>query len=177
VSKAELILLDIALSKIQIGQAFRIQGPLHNALVGLHDSYSSELIDEMNKILISSPDIIRNLLLEEDYTKCIDHSTHQDILTEKGKQAKKLGGHEQYKEWEKREKKNKDFEEFPKKKWHIYEPVKYIIFFGLGWLVNYLICTRMSPYNEKKQIPTQDTIRQIKPSQPSPISSGKKGSP
>lgn len=175
-TEAELILLDIALSKIQIGQAFRIQGPLHNALIGLHDSYSPELIDEMNKILIGSPDIIRNLLLEEDYTKCINHSTHQDILTDKGNLAKNLGGHEKYKEWEDKQNRKKNFEEFPKRKWLLYDAGKILFGLILGMLITNYVCNRSKSNNEPTNTPKKDSIQKITPSQSSPTLSGKKDS-
>jgi hypothetical protein len=128
---AELVLLDFALERISLGQAFRIQGPLHNATVGMHEKYSGEMLNEIINIVIYRPDAIRNLLLAEGYTKCEDHATHLDILTDRGKKAKELGGHLQYKEWEAKEKKSLRIENIPKKYWYFYEPAKTII----NWLI------------------------------------------
>lgn len=70
---------------------------------------------------------IRKFLLEQEYIEPVNHSIPSDELVAKGKKAKELGGHHAYVKWESEEKKKKDFEDFPKKKWHIYEPVKHII--------------------------------------------------
>jgi hypothetical protein len=142
-TEAENILVDIALTNIKVGQSFRIQGPLTNASIGVYDKYSADIAKEITAILTLSPDKIRNILLEEEYTKCIEPSTHLDILEPKGKKAKELGGHLKYKEWELKESKRKNVEDFPKKKWYIYEPIRIVvavlitapITFGVGyWL-------------------------------------------
>jgi hypothetical protein len=176
VSEPELILLDFALAKAPIGNTFRVHGLLYNASVGLQERYSEEIVKEVNRILISRSDAIRNLLLTEEYIEVVDPSTHLDKLTPTGKKAKELGGHKQYLEWEVKDIRRKNIEEWPKKKWYLYDPIKYLFFFALGWVLNYLICT-VPIKNENRQNQNQDTIKQTKPSQPLPKSSGKKDSP
>jgi hypothetical protein len=174
-TEEEKILLDIALPKIPRGKPFRIQGALHNALVGLADKYPQAQFQRLADIVTFSPDSIRDILLAEGYTKVIENSTHLDQLTEKGEQAQNCGGHEQYKEWERHQQVKQNIEDFPKKNWFIYEPLKYLLPLIGGWLIGHYTCN--SPKNNEKANNQQiDTIRQTIPSPSSPKISSKKDS-
>jgi hypothetical protein len=177
VSEAELILLDFALSKAPIGNTFRVNGLLHNASIGLQERYSEETVQEINQILVSRSDVIRSLLLTEEYIEVVESSTHLDKLRPEGKKAKELGGHKQYIDWEQRENKRKKFEEFPKRKWPIYDLLKIAIPLVIGWIIGHYSCQQSS---KNISAPTnthpKDTIKKQAPFQSSPKLSGKKDS-
>lgn len=106
-TEAELTLVDLALEKIPINTEFSMRGALHNVLLGKHDWYSEELINEMNQILISRSSVIRDYLLKEKYITSTNPGLQKDILLEKGEIAKREGGIGGYKRWEEEENKKK----------------------------------------------------------------------
>jgi hypothetical protein len=163
-TEAELYLIDLCLSRAQIGVPFRVHGLLHNATVGIHDKFSEGTVKQIIWSVQNSPDSIRNLLLSLEYTRVVEPSTHQDILDTKGVQAKKEGGHFQYLEWERKKVKKEGFENFPKSKWWIYEPLKWIFFLIVGvMLERYVIkgCNK-----EKLPDPGKTNVMPISPQQP-----------
>lgn len=132
---AELFLVDYALQHIAVGLPFRIRGALYNAQIGIQDKYPKETYDEIVRLVLYQDQTIRNLLLEEEYTRCIDPPTQQDILSDKGKIAKQKGGHRQYIEWEQAEKRRKDIEEWPKRHPFIFEPLKSVT----NWIIGAIL--------------------------------------
>jgi hypothetical protein len=82
---------------------------------------------------------VRAFLLEQGYTDPVDHSIPRDMLVEKGLQAKKLGGHAQYVEWEKEKERRQEIEDIPKKKWLMFEIIKAIINWVVGPIVGLII--------------------------------------
>jgi hypothetical protein len=98
-TEAQIVLIDIALKKYRVGHAIPIQSVLHNAMIGIHDKYPQELANQINEIYIRGGNEIRDILLEEKYTTCVDRNKQFDILTEKGEDAKREGGHKEYLAW------------------------------------------------------------------------------
>jgi hypothetical protein len=82
---------------------------------------------------------IRKFLLEQEYIEPVNHSIPSDELVAKGKKAADLGGHGPYLEWEKAEKRKKYLEDFPKKKWYVYEPVKTVVSWAIVALVSGMV--------------------------------------
>jgi len=131
-TQAELILADIILLKIEPKTPFRMQRYLHNITIGLHDTQPENIYKEICQIVISNSSVIEDFLRTNGYIKFTDIPTRQYILTDEGEEAQRQGGHQQYLDWVAREKRKKGFEDFPKKKWHIYEPVKWLLLLLAG---------------------------------------------
>jgi len=138
-TEAELILADIILLKIEPKTPFRMQRYLHNITIGLHDTQPENIYKEISQIVISNSSVIEDFLRTNGYIKFTDIPTHQYILTDEGEEAQKQGGHQQYLDWVAREKRKKGFEDFPKKKWHIYEPIKWAVFGLLTFASGYIV--------------------------------------
>ncbi len=106
------------------------------------DNYTQEELISLINIYTATNDQIREFLLKERYIEPKNSSIHQDILTEKGEKANQLGGHLKYVEWAKKEARKKKIEDFPKKWWFVYDPIKGVVVAGLifiaGWFANEL---------------------------------------
>ncbi len=135
-TEAEYNVADILLLKMPDHVAFSVVGFMGgNILLGLHDKYSPEMIQEIGAIMQSGNDSVRKFLLREKYLEIIDHKIPHDMLTDKGLKARELGGHKQYQAWEQEEERKRNFENLPKKHWLPYDIVK----FSLGLLIGSLI--------------------------------------
>ena len=108
-----------------------------------NDNFDSDTFPRLAQICNGYPTGPRDFLLDEDYLECVNSNIPTDKLTEKGKKAKDLGGHLKYKEWETEEKRKKRIEDFPKRRWWIYEPLKAIAILiltnGLTAFATYMI--------------------------------------
>jgi hypothetical protein len=131
-TEAEAILVDIAIMKFPRNQPFNIRGVLFNAQIGMRDKYPENVAKEIEDLVLYKQAEIRNILLRLDYLECVDWSVQKDKLTTKGMKAQDLGGHQQYLQWEMGEAARKRIEEFPKKKWYLYEPIKYFGLIAIG---------------------------------------------
>ncbi len=150
VSEDEKILADLLLFKMPIGEA-RYTYHMYNTLMnGQHENFSPETFDRLAKICQGNPGGLRTFLLSNGYIDCVDPRYPQDKLTEKGRIAQEKGGHLKYKEWEELEAKKTNIEEFPKKKWYIYEPLKWAVFFILGAVTTKLMCSSTRENNDQK---------------------------
>jgi|GEM_PF-5080025 len=110
---------------------------------------------------------IVNFLKDEDYITPVNHSIPSYLLNAKGRKAKELGGHNQYKEWETRESKKKNFEEFPKRQWHLYDIGKILFGILLGMIINNYLCNKTRSNNDPSNNLKKDSIQKIAPSQSS----------
>lgn len=126
-TEAQSILVDIAISKWPKNVDYSIRGALHNVTIGLQDKFPPQIYDEIVQISLYGEMGIRKLLLDFDYLTCVDRTRQLDRLTDPGKKAQELGGHQAYLKWKEKEEREKRFEEFPKKKWHIYDLTKLLI--------------------------------------------------
>lgn len=167
-SKAEYILADLIILKCPIKKAFGVVPFMSsgNLLHGKYEQYGEQLYQEIAAITISRSDVVRTFLLKEKYLETIDHTIPRDILSDKGEIAREKGGHIQYKEWEKEQEQRKNIEDFPKKKWYIYEPLKYIIPALIGFSVGKISCNTTNTTQPQNQ--SKDTIATTKISQPLP---------
>jgi len=140
-SPAELIVADyVIVDKLIIGVGQQVEylaGTITLGIYDRHPEYANEIIEVVNRRSKN----IRHFLLQEGYIECIIPLIPHDKLTDKGIQARKLGGHKKYIEWKESEDKKKRVEEFPKKKWYLYEPIKWAVFILLGWFANDLFNT------------------------------------
>jgi len=133
-TKEELIIADLILKKMPFNQAVNF----HPFVEGQLNMEAHNLDVEVRLNLQSiNTRRIRTFLLEEGYIDPVNHVIPSDKLNEKGKQARDLGGHAQYKEWEKKKKRKERIEDFPKKKWYYYEPVRIIAGVIIGLLIGY----------------------------------------
>jgi uncharacterized protein (UPF0297 family) len=164
-TEAEYIVADLILLKCPINQPFRLLGLSNNLLQGKNDLYQQDTFDEMVQVMLYRIDTVRQFFLREKYIKVIDWSTHLDQLTEEGELAQKLGGHKKYQEYLIEQARLKNIEDFPKKKWFIYEPIRIIAGFIItgfaGWLIGY-----HQGKNEIKKIDRTDTLKPIQSTHP-----------
>ncbi len=144
-------------------------------IVGMYDKYSPEVRKELIRLTQNDKGVIRRFLLTEKYIDVHDHKFPKDILNLKGEKAKKLGGHKQYKEWEIKEEKRKNIENFPKKNWILYDAGKILGGILLGILINQFIC-HTTKSDQPTNTPNKDTIQKPTTSPPAPKVSGKKDS-
>lgn len=146
-----------------------------NLLIGKDPHYSEEFIREMRDDIMrsNSPFVF---LLDEGYLRVENYTIGSHILTEKGKKAKNLGGINAYKSWESEEERKKRFEEFPKKKWHIYDAAKWLIFFIIGAAVQHFVIEPITKKNEQTPSQQQTIIHKSNTGKSSPVSLNKKDS-
>jgi len=142
-TEAESIVADIIIEKCPERLQFSLSGFMSgNLLLGKQDIYEEEIYKEIVQIVNSRNSVIRTFLLKEEYFETTNHSIPYDILTKKGEKAKELGGHKNYKEWEAEQERKKAIEDFPKKKWYISEPLKYLISLIIGVLIGHFTCNK-----------------------------------
>ena len=161
-TEAEFILADIILLKIEHNTDFRMQRYLHNVTIGLHDTKPENIYKEICDIVTLRSSVIEDFLRTQGYIRFTDPSTHLYVLTQKGEDAQQQGSHQQYLDWVAREKRKKGFEDFPKKKWHIYEPLKWLLFLVAGIAIErYLLkgCGQENP-QDKGKVTEQSTSQQ-----------------
>lgn len=140
-SKEVLLLADVVLEKYPY-QPMHSLAMIPHIMSGQQGKFDNETFNTLAQFAYSNSSAIRDFLLKEGYLKCIDWRNPTDELTEKGKLAKEKGGHVKYKVWEAEEERKKRIEDFPKKKWYIYEPSKIIAglliaaaFSGIGYII------------------------------------------
>src|SRR5689334_5686844 len=124
----ELLLADTFLSQQFPGRSFSMYSTFPNVLAEFRNDTDTDRYQRLSK-LVHETQVwrqIRNFLSEEEYIIETNRLVPEDKLTDKGKKARDLGGHKAYLAWEETERKKKNIEDFPKKKWYIYEPAKAI---------------------------------------------------
>lgn len=126
-TEAEYILADLIILKMPINQPFSVTGLYHNILLGKHDLYSQETIDQIHKLVISNTSSIRDFLLRQEYISVHDYRLPKDISTPTGQKAQELGGHKQYLAWKAKQDKSKRFENLPNKYWYIWTPLLFFL--------------------------------------------------
>lgn len=159
-TEAELILADIILLKIEPNTPFRMQRYLHNVTIGLSDTQPEHIYKEICDITISRSSVIEDFLRIQGYVKFTDAPTHQYILTEKGEDAQKQGGHQQYLEWAEKEKGKSKKGEFPKLNTIIYDGIKIAIGLAAGIIIGKYSCnqpTKASTDQSNSQLLKIDT--------------------
>lgn len=163
-SKQLLLLVDIVLEKYPY-QPIHSLAWMPHIMSGQQGKLDTETFTSLIEFLRTNSSTIRDFLLKEGYLKCVDWRNPTDELTDKGKLAKEKGGHTKYKEWEEKEEKKSALQEFPKKKWYLYEPIKWAVFFMLGLCVNKYICNPIKENNDQKpsQVKAQPSISPIQP--------------
>lgn len=168
-SEEELIIADIVLLKIPMGRHISIYSLMQSNTIlnGIEEKYSLETCDKIRTFYATdrrSHNTIRDFFLREGYIMLANRTISYDILTEKGIKAQAAGGHRNYTKIQKKKGRWEWLENFPKKKWFIYEPMKWGLPFLLGWLGCLATCNQ----NEKSNIiiPLKKMkIPKIKPSQ------------
>lgn len=176
-TEAQLILVDIVLSRWKVGQTWRVHGALTNAGIGLADKYSEETVKEINDILITRSSVIRDILLEEGYLRIVDSSTHLDILTDEGAIAKTRGGHRQYLEWKEIQDRKESRLNATKKYWLLYDIAKLIAGGIIALTVKGIVC--QPPRTQNVKTVGQQPMQLQPPKAPTPHlpkPSGKKDS-
>jgi hypothetical protein len=163
---AEYILADIVLLKIELNTDFRMQRYLHNVTIGLYDSHPEDICKEICEIVVSRNSIIEDFLRIQGYIKFTDPSTHLYILTQKGEDAQKCGGHKQYLDWVEKEKEKSKKGEIPKQNTIIYDTIKIVIPLIAGIFIGRYACNQPSKTDNdqskdqpKTQVVIQDTFR------------------
>lgn len=125
----ELILADLFISKMTFNQPVNTY-PFFSGLAKYIDSqkFDSKTYSELCQMTINYGSVteIRKYLLDNDFITVTNVLNPSDTLTIKGKLAKDKGGIKEYEKWEEEETKKKRIEDFPKRKWFVYEPVKII---------------------------------------------------
>ena len=101
----EYILADLMLIKFPYNEERHTLAIFPSIMTGENSKFDSETFNRLAHLANSKPRQVRNFLLEQDYLDCTNMSMPTDKLTEKGKIAKREGGHLKYKEWEKKENK------------------------------------------------------------------------
>lgn len=152
-SEEELALADLIIEKCPIKNQFSVSGFMNsNILVSKRDVYGEELYFKIATLANSRSSSVRTFLLQQKYLETTNHSIPYDILSDKGEKARELGGHENYKKWEAEQERLKKIQDFPKNKWFIYEPLKYILPLIIGWLIGHFTCNNTQLNNLKSKI-------------------------
>lgn len=120
--EAIIALSDLVLLKMPTETPLSISGFISgNILIGQADIHSPEIYSQMVSISQSRSSVIREFMLSEKYIETTNYIMPHDKMTDKGKQARKLGGHNQYIEWaenqEKESKKELKKINFAQKNW------------------------------------------------------------
>jgi hypothetical protein len=118
--KEYMLIADLVLKRLPIGQQANIRAMLSSIMYEEgSDKYGQETYDKMCEIVKALDGGVRQFMLNEGYLTILAPSVPFDMLSEKGIQAKRLGGHEKYKEWEEgeRAKKEKEANELKKITW------------------------------------------------------------
>lgn len=162
-TEAELILADLVLLKLPVNREFTQRGAYNGVLLGKQDDYDQDTLAKMNNVLTSENSIIIDFLLKEKYINCTNQMHGRFMLSDEGEEAQRQGGHKQYLEWAAIEKRKKEFEEFPKKKWHIYEPIKWLLFLVGGIAIERYILKGCDQYKsqETEKVSEQPTSPQL----------------
>lgn len=163
-SKEVLLLVDVVLEKYPY-QPMHSLAMIQHIMSGQQQKFDNETFNTLAQFAYSNSKTIRDFLLKEGYLKCIDWRIPTDELTDKGRLAKEKGGHAKFKEWEAEEARKAAFEDFPKKKWHIYEPLKSIFIFLLGAALTKFACSTSKENNDQKppQVKEQPSISPTPP--------------
>lgn len=160
-SKELLLTVDLVLEKYPY-QPIHTLAWIPHIMTGEREKLDNITFTTLIELIRTDSRTIRNFLLKEGYLKCIDWRNPTDELTDKGKLAKEKGGHAKYKEWEAEQERKKRIEDFPKKKWIIYEPLKYVVLLFIGMGINQWIChtkenNDQKPSQAKEQPSTSPT--------------------
>lgn len=135
----ELIIADIVLLKIPMGRHISIYSLMQSNTIlnGIEEKYSLETCDKIRTFYATrrSHNTIRDFFLREGYIMLAHGTTSYDILTEKGIKAQAAGGHKNYIKQEKKKNRWEWLGNFPKKKWFIYEPSKWLIAMLIGFII------------------------------------------
>lgn len=139
-----------------------------NLLVGKRDGLSEKVNADLDEILKYNTGDIYQWLLDEGYFKIENHSIGYVIMTEKGKEARKAGGHKKYlkqiSDQENREKESeikKDKEQkklnWPQKNWWV---VMILTAFVSGAVTKYILPEPQLQTTQPQQVtPTlKDTV-------------------
>jgi len=132
-TEAQLVLADLILMKLPVGRHLDIIGFMGPHLFdGRQDQFQQPILYEINNIIASKSDVIRAFLLKEKYISVVNHMVPWDMITDKGYKAQELGGHNQYKEWERNEinkiKREQNKINWPQKNWWVILLLSAIIF-------------------------------------------------
>jgi len=139
-TKEELIVADLVIMNIPYKQGIAILNYTRSLVSSGKFQFDEDIREKVHEVKEGR---VRAFLLEQGYTEPENHSVPRDMLVEKGLKARELGGHAQYLVWEEKERRAKRIEDFPKRQWWIFEPLKvmisWIIVGGLGLISGYLI--------------------------------------
>lgn len=156
-TEAEYILADFVLLRMPIGKAIDM-----HFFIGMHllqhlqEKYPDNIYSEIREILINNnQERITIFLYKEKYIEIAQGILSQKhIITDKGIQAQDLGGHEKYNEWVNKQERKNSIEDFPKRKWFIYEPLKLLLTIIITFIITWYIkgCVDQSQPLNKKQV-------------------------
>lgn len=159
-TEAEYIVADILLLNMPDHVAFSVIGFMGgNILIGIHDKYSPQLVQEIISIVQGRSDSVRKFLLREKYLQIINHTIPHDMMTDKGLKARELGGHKQYLQYEAnlaaqaKEQEKKEFNiSWPQRHWLLVGVIGFV--FGiLSPLAERLIEKRIWPESSQSKPP------------------------
>jgi predicted transcriptional regulator len=170
----EIIVADLIISKLLKNEGRNLHGMIHSLADNRSDLQSNSNIQFILSESRSYRSIIEKLL-DKDFLTVKDGVQYY-ALTDKGVKAKELGGINNYLDWERKETDILKFENFPRKKWLLFELMKGVFLIILGAFINQTICNKSTDKNVKPTTLTVDTIYLPQPSQSLPKSSDKKDS-
>jgi hypothetical protein len=167
----ELLLAEYTLLLLPINEPFGTYTKIEYALTDKQESISNDLYRRLSSLTIDSKarHRIRRYLLDYDFIRVVNLSMPYDELTPKGTKAKKLGGFNQYEEWEKEESRKEAKGTLPKRNTILYDAIKMLIPLIAGIIIGRYSCNQPSkadngqPKNQLQPIKSQSGKEQQQP--------------
>ena len=155
-SKANEILIDLVLEVMPINQQFSIFYGLFDTIKkNIHkEDFDNDLVAEIVALTNRNDEAVRPFLLQHDYIKPINNSTHLDISTEKGQKAQEIKGHKNYLDWDKSEKEKLSKGDIPKINTIIYDIFKILVAAVVGIIIGRYSCNQSTKV-DNDQLKTQ----------------------
>lgn len=151
----ESALADLIIKKLPNNTPIRLQSFLSNILRDEVSNYDEDILNGMGNLILGYKyHAAVRFLVENEYLDVVNEIMPTHKLNPKGNQAKKLGGVLAYENWEQNQERQKRIEEFPKKKWYIYDPIKTVIPYIITFIGGVIAAQTCNHYkNQEHQNP------------------------